>query len=100
VTEPPLERQIEIVRALLALRRAGRLPALWVEQSRILLDAGYGCRQRITWDQARRLAAGEPLEDVLSAPGLASKLEPRPQDWRHRRSVYLAAVRRVRRRVA
>jgi hypothetical protein len=96
VTEPPLEHQIEIVRALLALRRAGRLPALWVEQSRILLDAGYGCRQRITWEQARRLVAGEPLEDVLGSP----KQQSRDQDWSRRRRIYPAAVRRVRRRVA
>jgi hypothetical protein len=61
---PSLEEQIAIVRGLLALRRSGRLPAIWIDQGRIAIEAGYGCRQRITWRQAARLAAGEPSDEV------------------------------------
>lgn len=64
---PRLEEQIKIVRALLALRRAGRIPAIWVEQGRISVDMGYGTQQRITWQQAARLAAGEPFDQVCPA---------------------------------
>jgi hypothetical protein len=83
---------IEIIRGLLALRRCGRLPAIWVERGRILLDAGYGCRRPIGWRQAERLAAGEPLEAVLAAPPPAVTTPKRrpASDWQARRAEYLA----------
>ncbi len=83
------DEQIEVVTRLYHLLRARRLPPVYIDRGRIEMETVPGCRRRVSWIQARRLAAGEPVDDVF-APRAACR--PRRDDWRIRRAEYLRAT--------
>lgn len=62
---PPEDEQLRIAVALYRLRMAGQLPRIWIDGNSIRIEARKWSIHPITWAQAFRLAAGEPLESVV-----------------------------------
>jgi len=79
-----LDEELEMYRGLLAARKAGRIPPLYVDCGRIALEVAPGCRRRIGIQQAKALAAGASLSDVLHRD-----LNPADRSWQARRRRYL-----------
>lgn len=51
--------------ALYRLRRAGRIPRLWIDCSMVRVEAAPDVIRPLSWSQAARLVGGEPLESVV-----------------------------------
>ena len=62
-------RKVHIVQELLRLRKAGKLPPIWIDRDliRLWIDQVADVKAVVTWPQAERLIAGEPLQAVLGA---------------------------------
>lgn len=81
-----VEEQIRICQTLLCQNWK-----IWVDDMQMQIEVpkqpdAEAYRRSLSWERAKRLAAGEPLADVLRYV-----LGPRPQrrDWRPRRRAYL-----------
>jgi len=82
--------KVAVAQALYRLRRAGRLPPLWIDADIIQIETVPGVRKRLDWPAAARLAAGQPLDSATRRP----RRKSRPNAWQARRRAYLRAVRR------
>lgn len=71
---PSEDEQLRIAVGLWRRVKAGTLPTVWIDGKSVRIEAKRWSIQPISWDQARRLADGEPLHQVVitsKGPGSA-----------------------------
>lgn len=62
---PPEDEQLRISIALYRMRKAGRLPRLWIDGTHIRLEIRPFLLHSVSWAQALRIIEGESLESVV-----------------------------------
>lgn len=82
------DQKLAIVAKLFHLRIANRIPRIWVDDFSVRIETGIGIRRPLKWNQAERLAGGEPLESVMRSENRLGKRKPAAA-WIKRRREYL-----------